>query len=280
MGSFLNKLVFIISIFFVCTSLGLQPKITYYPDSFYKDYESGLTRDKDLKTDLQMVLSSLHQQNEGQQDQIVSSCKGSCYSHKEIGYGRARQVIFGELYLQKKDQQYFVHDEYCEYDISSGVGPGLLPSDKVINVEHTWPQSRFSSRFPKDLQKSDLHHLFPTDSQMNSARGNFPFADVLETTQDLKCNTVKLGYTDSLKRSHYFEPPEDHKGRVARALFYFSVRYNLTIGETEEKYLRQWHKNHPPDDSDRMVNDFIFKKQMNRNPFVDYPELVDAIADF
>ena len=43
-----------------------------------------------------------------------------------------------------------------------------------MNTEHTWPQSKGAT----GAAKSDLHHLFPTDSKANSIRGNHPFGIV------------------------------------------------------------------------------------------------------
>jgi endonuclease I len=77
-----------------------------------------------------------------------------------------------------------------------------------------------------------------------------------------------------------FEPPQDHKGNVARALFYFATRYELTIGKAEEEVLRKWNQEDPVDQEELDRNEEIFKVQQNRNPFVDFPELVDRISDF
>ena len=77
-----------------------------------------------------------------------------------------------------------------------------------------------------------------------------------------------------------FEPPENHRGNVARALFYFSVRYKIQIDPLEEGYLRDWHREDPVDAEERKRNDEIFKIQQNRNPFIDEPLLVDDIRDF
>ena len=82
------------------------------------------------------------------------------------------------------------------------------------------------------------------------------------------------------KRSNYFEPPQRHKGNVARALFYFSVRYRLAISATQEAHLRAWHRKDPVDESEKNRNDLVQEIQGNRNPFIDFPHLVDSIDDF
>jgi endonuclease I len=77
-----------------------------------------------------------------------------------------------------------------------------------------------------------------------------------------------------------FEPPETHKGNVARSLFYFSIRYGLRISPEEEAYLKMWNKQDPVDQEEMIRNNEIYKTQGSRNPFVDHPELADRIQDF
>ncbi|RYZ68005.1 MAG: nuclease, partial [Proteobacteria bacterium] len=83
-----------------------------------------------------------------------------------------------------------------------------------------------------------------------------------------------------LQGGHFFEPPDAHKGNVARALFYFSVRYNIKIDPIEENFLKAWNKADPVDQEESGRNEAIMKIQGNRNPFVDFPELADSIGDF
>jgi endonuclease I len=216
-------------------------------------------------------------------DKVGASCDTAslgCYQHSSLGYGAARKVLMGQLHLKGSAGQYAVKDVYCERDFtSSDIGPGRVPNDTMINTEHTWPQSRFNRSMGKDVQKSDLHHLFPSDTEMNSVRGNHKFGDVAVPDKALKCSTVKIG-TAAGGSEQIFEPPVAHKGNVARALFYFSIRYHLAIDPREEAFLKAWNRLDPVDQAERDRNDAIQKVQGNRNPFIDYPELVSEISDF
>jgi endonuclease I len=77
-----------------------------------------------------------------------------------------------------------------------------------------------------------------------------------------------------------FEVRPGFRGDIARAHFYFAVRYDLNIPPAEEVVLREWHCADPPDLEELIRNDLVENAQQNRNPFVDRPRLVDAISDF
>ncbi len=99
--------------------------------------------------------------------------------HKALtSYTNARKHIMQKLHLGNDTWGYYVKDVYCNERIRQKVGPKKMPSHTVINVEHTWPQSRFNKSKSRSVQKADLHHLFPTDSVANSTRGNHKFGDV------------------------------------------------------------------------------------------------------
>lgn len=201
-------------------------------------------------------------------------------NHRALGYNNAKKYLFGQLHLEKNAKGYFIHDLYCNIDYTSGAGPMAVPDQNKINCEHTWPQSKFTPGFPTELQKSDLHHLFPTDSKANSTRGNFEFADVTENLNLDNCDSSRSGPSVTSGGKTYFEPPTSHKGNVARALFYFSVRYKMPISEAQEEFLRRWHDIDPVDAAELTRNAAIEKLQGNRNPFIDHPEYVDAISNF
>lgn len=126
------------------------------------------------------------------------------------------------------------------------------------------------------IAKSDLHHLFPVDSPTNSIRSSLPFCDVIESKWSN--SQSKRGFNSF--KEHCFEPPEQHKGNVARALFYFSVRYQMPIDDNQESYLRKWCKQDPIDQDEIDRNDKIKSFQYNSNPFIERPELIEQIKNF
>ncbi|NNC21569.1 endonuclease I [Corallococcus exiguus] len=202
---------------------------------------------------------------DGLKDQaLINALHDAVSKHKDLGYNQARKIIFTTL-----DN----HDGKvkCVYT-GKEVATNKIPNSNVMNTEHTWPQSKGAT----GAAKADLHHLFPTDSKANSIRGNWPFGTVKNVKWEE--NGAKFG-TDEKGRT-VFEPPDEHKGNVARALFYFSTVYNKHIPADDEAVLKQWNTLDKVDAAEVARNDAIETYQQNRNPFVDDASLADRIADF
>lgn len=259
----------------------------YYPENFYSEVNSGL-EDDDLRDELFKILSSCHIPSTSGPDSLASTCddQSSCYEHTSISYNEARAFVLGHLDLREQAGKYSLKDVYCQevyttddFPSGEGPGPGKIPDHHVFNVEHTWPQSRFSEKFSKSFQKSDLHILYGASQKANNSRGNIEFADV-QIDQDPICSPVRRGWVRGNIKDAFFEPPDEHKGNVARAIFYFAVRYKLPVSEIEEESLKRWHRLDPIDSDEHDRHEEIFKVQKVRNPFVDHPELVDLISDF
>lgn len=161
------------------------------------------------------------------------------------------------------------------------------------NREHVWPKSRGVGYSGKDF--TDIHHLFPADWGINSIRNNRYF----DTCTDEEACKIPNELKDMVDPPRYavgiFQPPPAVRGDVARALFYMDLRYpNLHLTdcplEKEAKdddpndqmaylsTLLKWHTLDPPTPSERSRNDAACSRwQGNRNPFVDFPNLVDSI---
>jgi endonuclease G, mitochondrial len=142
-----------------------------------------------------------------------------------------------------------------------------------FNCEHVVPQSSFAAKEP---MRGDLHHLFTCESGCNSFRGNTPyfdFEDVHEAVRD-KCGR---------REGDRFEPSHG-KGPVARATFYFLLRYPGLVGDAPRELqadrlpiLLAWHRSEPVGAWERHRNAAIFELQGNRNPFIDHPEWAERV---
>lgn len=168
------------------------------------------------------------------------------------------------------------------------------------NREHLWPKSWFGGfDYGKNAQ-TDLYELWPTDGYVNGLRGDLPFGYVLSTNISYKSTSGCLigqcnpDYTYGENIGKCFEPADLYKGDFARSYFYLATAYyqewdccetpgtdKSSIKPWMEAILRKWHAEDPVDEVERQRNDCIYADwQLNRNPFIDYPQFVDQISDF
>ncbi len=199
--------------------------------------------------------------------------------HTTLGYQPARLFMYTDI-DNVNDSIYCVYSGYSKkWTIDSS---GTNPSP--INCEHTVPQSFFSQSEP---MRSDIHHLFPTFGNWNSIRSNHPFAEISDQSTQiwmfLDGSSTAYPTSNIEFYSEYaaqlFEPREDHKGNVARAAFYFYTMYSNTgrsiTDLADPEVLLQWHLMDPVDNLELERNNAIEFYQGNRNPYIDFPSLVE-----
>ena len=196
-------------------------------------------------------------------DNLKQKLHDECAKHTVYDYKEARKIMYTKL----DNRNGTLECVYTGKVVS--VPDGKMPSGNVINCEHTWPQSKGAV----GDAKSDIHHLYPADPDANGKRGSFPFGYV-------KGSDLKFNEGGSKFDGDVFEVRRQHRGNVARSMFYFSTIYEMPIDAEQEATLRKWHKEDPVDANEMARNDAIESYQHNRNPFVDHPEYVDMISDF
>lgn len=200
--------------------------------------------------------------------------------HNSLGYSSAREEMYS--YIDNESGQ--VYCVYTGFHQSAAFTSFLNP----INCEHTVPQSFFDSGEP---MKSDIHHLYPTHQDVNTARSNNPYAEINDSSTDKWFVGDASGITESntipsvdienyseLNTGQSFEPREDHKGNVARAIFYFYTMYPTQAGDmsaiAELNTLYQWHLEDPVDAQEIIRNNKTQDSQGNYNPYISHPDLV------
>lgn len=254
-------------------------KWAFYGEEFYQSLNSGKNFEKEL---FNKILNLTHTSTPGKLDILAPDCQGGrrCYRHESVNYEKVRKIMFGELDLLKDVQGTYIVDVYCGKKFYFTDVDSAARKNSQVNIEHTWPQSKFSGKFIKDVQKSDMHHLYLADSNANAVRGNNPFGYVGVAENRLGgegCDDSKFGIVGE---KEVYTPPVSHRGNIARALFYFSMHYQLVITQSEEIILREWHKSDPVDESESKRHEKISRYQKIRNPFIDHPEIVDRILNF
>ena len=196
-------------------------------------------------------------------------------NHVALSYRDARQA----MYNPTRGGIDVVNGEIeCVYTGAQFRPDGTNTPDGM-NTEHSWPRSEGAQREPA---KSDINHLFPTAETANTKRGSLPFG---ETDCSIHDTCTWLGGGSMVgaaagETSEVFMVRPSRRGDVARAHFYFAVRYELPIPDAEERWLRLWNRADPPDARERERASAIESVQNKRNPFVDRPDFVDSIQDF
>ena len=166
------------------------------------------------------------------------------------------------------------------------------------NKEHTVCQSWFGG----GVMVSDLHQVLPTDARVNNLRSNWPYGETNVRNDKITKGKKALGHLGSSSFSGYtnvgtvYEPDDQYKGDIARIYFYMVARYlneylNASNGSTMFTFnqnttgltdyaialLMKWHRQDPVSQKEINRNDSVYKFQVNRNPFVDYPYLAEYI---
>ena len=148
--------------------------------------------------------------------------------------------------------------------------------------EHVWPQNLGGGNTKGG--GADLHHVRPSESNINSTRNNLKYGNVeggSNTNPGKLSGTVGGSYADG-----YFEPLDNVKGDVARIILYVYVRWGADWGADSVTdvfqsvdVLLEWCALDPVDTWEMGRNDVVEDIQGNRNVFIDYPELAWQLFD-
>lgn len=200
-----------------------------------------------------------------------------------LNYSMARDTMFDKI-DRRGDSLYCIYSGHRLYlphtgDPTSSVYMG--GSNNGINTEHVYPRSKGAQN---GNAKSDMHHLFPTRIRVNSARGSLPFGDIPDSQTNLwfiknmeqsNIPTVNIdGYSELF--TNKFEPREEVKGNIARAMFYFYTMYksqadaaDATFFSSQKEQLCEWHYADPVDEEEWNRTFAIAQRQSGKpNPFV------------
>lgn len=160
-----------------------------------------------------------------------------------------------------------------------------------MNREHAFPKSWWGGNV--NAAYTDINHLYPSDADANMAKSNYPLGVVGSTT--FNNGVTKVGYNvfpGYSSSADVFEPADEYKGDFARTYFYmvtcyqdYNWRYTYMVDQNvyptlktwAKNLLLQWHRQDPVSTKEINRNEAVFKIQNNRNPYIDYPNLVEYI---
>ena len=224
---------------------------------------------------------------------------------RTLGYGPARDSLYS--YRQRTAGAVCgVYTGFC-VTLVPGQDPSTSAFQQGVNAEHAWPQSRGVEPEP---QRSDLHALFPARANVNSSRGNHPYAEIPDEQAtawyrlaDSQSNTPTSSLDEWSERADGYpgsggaaaapyaarwEPRESVAGDIARAVAYMAVAYEPAIGAADERRflttmladLQAWNAQDPPSDAERAESAWVATLQGTANPFVTDSSLLDrAFSD-
>ena len=227
-------------------------------------------------------------------DVLIDQLQATYSDPPTIGLDRARDSLYAPIY----NNQGFVEGVYSGFRATvppDAEDPSGVAFEAGLNAEHLWPQSKGSGTEPA---LSDLHILAPTRAEVNSARCNYPYAEIddAETERWFRDDAVQMSPPPESDRDAYsevvgsdcgnpspngrFEPRESVKGNVARAVFYFVTVYpnraDLAFYEAQKDDLLAWHRQDPVDATEMRRNLIQASFQGNvLNPFVVDSTLAD-----
>ena len=198
----------------------------------------------------------------------------------------------------------FIHKLYADYndDINTADRFKNEGASRVsFDREHIWPQS-LGAFGRTGGAGSDFHSLWPSDVKANQqahSNNNYgvPTSNITNYQSDHDTYVGRNGNVEGYT-SKVFEPLDEYKGDIARAMFYMPARYYEYIDKLHPKLelvngspaareasatltgqagcletLLQWHEEDPVSEYEIRRNNLIANNyQGNRNPFIDYPQ--------
>lgn len=272
-----------------------EEKNNYYTD----DYNLQLTGTK--------LLNVLHKLSFDTHNNFVQYGETTSYLRKQKNFD-SPDVIPG-----KHNTEYFYTGKEANY--ASG------------SREHVWACNDSAGLWPHGVVDdfdyvgggSDLYHIRPSDTKVNTARGDAPFIDFddsdfndfhLKPTIDigdngpyqLKC--YKKGYRSgtTLEYADYVEVDDHFKGDVARIVAYLYMHYRTNSNTPSDKksltgdlqltsvlgystesrcieILKKWNNLDKPSEVEKYRNHVVQQIQGNRNPFVDDYTLLNKMFE-
>ncbi len=243
-------------------------------------------------------------------DQVHTIAKVGYHS---IGYDNLNTAAYPQTDVRADGSVWDMYSN-CDFSLTKDKCGNYKNECDCYNKEHSIPKSWYGSK--TSGPGCDVFHLVPTDGKVNGMRSNYPYGEV-GTASYTSNNGSKLGTSKTITvtgktiagnkgitatcSGRVFEPVDEYKGDFARAYFgtmikwagdhsaftsgngssIFSGNYTASGYFGLSKYgvalLLKWHRQDPVSQKEIDRNNGIQATQGNRNPFIDYPYLVEYI---
>ena len=240
-----------------------------------------------------------YEQAQGTQDSVLKSRLGEIiFCGVRYRYGSGNRRTWHGFFFTDRDT---VTNEVL--DMYSNNHRYFNPQDTTASVagfdiEHMLPKSWWGRTVNEAY--CDLFHLVPGDYSANRSKSNHAPGVPSDTTfwnGSFATGNVSIDLNGTSTTIKVFSPADEYKGDFARAYFYIATCYGDALkweesGEPKQAmtnegwqefqpWLRdllvQWNRLDPVSEKEKARAIEVNKIQGNRNPFIDYPELVEYI---
>ena len=262
--NYMRKKLLRLSLAFLVSVMPTLPMQAQIPEGYYSSLKGK--KGAELKTAIHDIIKKAN---------VLSY--GSDYGHTWWGFwstDRNENGYFIDRYSAEK--------EWVKSTSQGAAGAGM-------NIEHSFPKSWWGGA--KNQAYEDLYNLMPCESSINSTKSNYPMGIVVSGDKGNGWTKVGKG-TDG---KWYWEPADPWKGDFARGYMYMATAYQdynwsgnqalqilqqgayPTLKEWAYKLYIQWAKADKPNDVEIKRNNDVAKIQGNRNPYVDFPNLMEYV---
>lgn len=260
----MRKKLLRLSLAFMVSVMPALPMLAQIPEGYYSSLKGK--KGAELKTAIHDIIKKAN---------VLSY--GSGNGHTWWGFWSTDRDESGRFI-----DRYSSESEWVKSTSQGAAGAGM-------NIEHSFPKSWWGGE--KVQAYEDLYNLMPCESRINSTKSNFPMGKVVSGDKGNGWTKVGEG-TDGKK---YWEPADPWKGDFARGYMYMATAYQdyNWKGEQALQILQQgayptlqkwaytlyiqWAKADKPDALEIKRNNDVAKIQKNRNPYVDFPNLMEYV---
>lgn len=207
---------------------------------------------------------------------------------KVLSYGSGQGKTWWGFWSTDRDENGYFIDRYsAEKEWLKSTSQGAAGAG--MNIEHSFPKSWWGGATVQAYK--DLYNLMPCKKEINTTKSNYPMGIVVSGDKGNGWTKVGEG-TDGKK---YWEPAAPWKGDFARGYMYMATAYQdynwkgeqalqilqqgdyPTLQKWAYKLYIQWAKADKPDAVEVKRNNDVYKIQGNRNPYVDFPNLMEYV---
>ena len=284
----------------IAATFAINLMAEYFPDNYYDAIDGK--QDSVLKSTLSQIIYPVDWSQMTQSDSKPNLIKAQYSLGNRCGYGtRGINEVHSKPYTwdgflltdtREDGTVWDMYSNYIYYMAPDTIGAVSIPDQEI---EHCLPKGWWGGKASSNENDAfmDLHHLNPANARANNNKSDCPPGNI--TSSESIINPIfKKGKNTTYGNFFVFEPCDEYKGDFARAYFYIATAYENFIWQeaasnymTNDSYLEfkpwlkevlvAWHKLDPVSEKEIVRNNRVSELQHNRNPFIDYPDLVDYI---